>query len=237
MRILRGGVQRVGASGGIVFAQCCARFDGVRNEAIVDDVQAHGAGSLLERCFGGGLVAKFPVVALVVGSGLVDLIGGVGAGQIHHRRQFLEIRLQRFGAVPRGFQGLADHDRVGFADVVDVLYRQRRVRWLHHVRAILGFHQPAAGQVADAMRLQIRAGQYRHHAGDGFGGAAVDVEDPGAGMRRAGEDGVALAIRVDVVGVASGAGDEAGVFLALCRSANAVFRCHFLSPWPLGLLP
>ena len=80
VRILRGGVQRVGASGGIVLAQRRSRFDGVRNEAIVDDVQAHGAGCLLERLVGGSFVAKFPVVALVVGSGLVDLIGGVGVG-------------------------------------------------------------------------------------------------------------------------------------------------------------
>ena len=230
MRILRRGVQGVGAGGGVVLAQRGARFDGVGNEAVVHDVEAGDVVRLLERRVRGRLVAQFPVVALVVGRRVVNLLGAGRAGHVHHRRQFLEIRLHGLGAVSGGVQRFANHHRVGFAHVVHALHGERRVRRLDHVRAVFGLHHPAARQVADAVRLEVRADEHGDHAIRGQRRAGVDAAQLGARVRRAREHRPGLPRGVEIVRVTARAGDEAGVFLALYRSADAGFCCHFLMP-------
>ena len=80
--------------------------------------------------------------------------------------------------------------------------------------AVLGLDQPAADQVAQAVGLDVLAGEHRQHAGHGLGRGLVDAGDPRMGVRRAHEIGVRLAVLADVVGVAALAGDEALILAA-----------------------
>ena len=234
VRILRRGVQRVAAGRGVVLAHRGAGFHGIGDQAVVHDVQLGHAGCLGESGLRGSGIAQFPVVALVVRRGLVNLLGSGRGGQIHHRRQRLELRRHRLRAIFGRSQRLGDDDGVGFAHVVHVGHGERRMRRLHHVRAVLGFHHPAAGQIADAVRLQVRAGEHRHHARHGLRRGGVDAVDAGAGMGGAGEHGPRLPGDVDVVRIAPRAGDEAGVLFAPDGGADAGLRCHCCLPcyWP-----
>ena len=136
-----------------------------------------------ERGIRGRLVAEFPVVALVVGGRLVQLVALVGGRHIHHRRQFVEVRDHRLRAVPRGLQRVGDDQSVGFADVVDALHRERRMRRLNHVRAVLRLHEPAARQVADPIRREVRAGIDGDDARHPQGRVRVDAADRCPRMR------------------------------------------------------
>ena len=226
MRVLRGGVQRVGSRRFVVLPQGRTRLDGVWDETVVDDVNGgdvvRSGECRVRRC----LVAQFPVVALVVGRRLVDLIGVGRGGEIHDCGQFLEIRIKRLCAVPGRRQGFADHQGVRFANVIHARHRDRRMRRLDHVRAVLRLDHPATGQITDRIGLQIRAGEHRHHAVRRHRGAAVDAVEFRSRVLRAGKHRIGLAVLPDIVGVATSASDETRVFLALDRSADAGFSSH-----------
>ena len=193
----------------------------------VDDLQGADVVGFGEGGVGGGLVAKLPVVGLVVRHVLVNLIRARGTCEIHDRWQFLEVRFERLRAILRSFQALADDHRVGLAHIVDFVHGDGRMRRHHHGFAILGVDGPAAGQVANAVGLQVRAGEHRHHALCREGGAGVETIQLRPCVRRASEHGVGLTVGANVVRVATRAGNEAGVFLALDGCADAGFVGHY----------
>ena len=223
VRILRRRVQRVGTRRRVVLAERRTGLDGVGDQAVVDDIHRGDVVGAVEGGIRRRLVAEFPVVGLVVRYRFVDLVRRSGRCQIDDGGKFLEVRFHRFRAVLGGFQGFADDHRVGFADVVDRLGRDRRMRRRDHVRAVLRLHQPAAGQVADFVGGEIRSREDRHDPVRCRCRRRVHAVDLRPCVGRANEDRVGLSSRVDVVGVVPRPGDEAGVLLALDRGADACF--------------
>ena len=221
VRVLGSCVERIDAGCRIVVADGGAGFHGVGDQAVVDDVQRCDVVGCGEGRVGGGAVSEFPVVALVVGDRFVNLVRLVRGGHIYHRRQFIEIRDHRLRTIARRLQRIGDDDAVGFADVVHAVHRERRMGRLDHVRAIFRLHQPAARQVADAVRRKIRPGIHGRNAGNLQGGGRVYAGYGRARMRRAEEYRVRLARLVDVVRIATGAGNETRIFLAPDGGADA----------------
>src|SRR5690606_16119397 len=163
------------------------------------------------------LVADGPDVAAVVVELVMDL-GRVGSQRAlggGDRRQFLVIDLDQLGGVLGLEIALGnDHGDV-VADVAHLVLRQRRVgRFPHGVAVDVG-DQPAAGQAADLVGLEVFAGEYRQHAGRRQCGTGVDAADAGVGVRRAQEIGIGLAVEADVVGVAALAAQEALILAPL----------------------
>ena len=89
---------------------------------------------------------------------------------------------------------------------------------------------------ADLVGHSVGASENRQHAGRFQRGGSVDLVDRRMGVRRAKKIGVSLAGAVDVVCVAALAGDEADIFLALDRGANAG-RAHETLPGAADLAP
>ncbi len=74
-----------------------------------------------------------------------------------------------------------------------------------------------AGNVADAVALQVGAGDDTHDALRLRRGGCLDLADAGVGMRRAEHISVGLARQHDIVGVAAVARDEAPILGAAHR--------------------
>ena len=237
VRVLRSHVERVIAGRRIEATQRRARLHGIRDQAVVDDVERGDVGGAVE----GGLrrrpVAEFPVIAEVVRCGLVELVGAGRPRHVDHGRQFVEVHAHRLGSVARRLRRFRDDDPVWLAHVVDALYRERRVRRLDHVRAVPRLHQPAAWQVADAVGRQIRAGVDRKHAGHRKGRTRIDRAHLRPRMGRAQKDRMGLSGLIDVVGVAAPARDEAEIFLAPDRGADACLGHESPLTWPCCRAP
>ena len=215
----------------VVVAERGARLHGIRNQPVVDDMQPGDMRGGLDRGVGGGGVADRPVIdQIAVGfrmqlrrAGLERLRGvgdrrllGVGDGD-------------GLGRVARLALGLGHHDHHRVADIADPVDRQRRPGAHLHRRAVLGMDHPAADQIADAVRLELAAGQHADDARHAFRRLDVDPDDVGMRMRAAHEHCVLHAGHHHVVDIAAGAGDEALVFLARNACADA-FDSHGSSP-------
>ena len=232
MRILGRGVERVLAGRAVELADRRPGLHRVRDQAVVDEVDLGDVGGLGERGVGGRLIAQMPVEAGVV-LGLLphlrraglDRIGGGDDG-----RQFLIGDVEEGGGILCLVAGFGDDDGDLVADVAHLVRHQRRVRRLHHRRAVLAVDLPAAGQAAFLVGGVVGAGENGDDAGGLLGLALVDLLDGGVGMRRAHDVGVDLPRPVDVVRVVAAAGEEAEVFLAFdgrpdeCHGALPYFR-------------
>ena len=111
---------------------------------------------------GGLAIAEFPVIALIAGRGLMNLVRAMCGRKINHDREFIEIGGNGFGPVSRRLQRLCNNHRVGLSNVVNDGNRNRRMRWLDHVGTVLGLDHPSAGQVPDLISGQIGARIRRH---------------------------------------------------------------------------
>ena len=222
MRILRRVPQRERAGAGIVFADRGARLDGVRHQAIVDDVELGDVLGRFERGLDRFGIAEMPLIDGVARRDLVNLRRALflRRGGIGDRGQHRVIDLDLLGGVARLRQGLGDHHRDRIADMAGLAAGERRMRRHLHRRAVLGMDHPAADEIADLVGGKLGAGEHRQHARHAGGRLGVDRFDRGVGVRRADEIGKGLARPVDVVGVMALAGDEAVIFLAAHRGAD-----------------
>jgi hypothetical protein len=117
------------------------------------------------------------------------LDGGLG---VDHGVAFGILDNDRFGAVGRGGNRLADHHGDSLADVRDALVRQRRPHRHDQLGAAAAWQRRVLRQVAMKI-LQVGAGQHGDHALHRLGLASVDRRDVGGGVRAAHEHGVGLA--------------------------------------------
>ena len=235
VRVLAGDVAGEAVAARIVDADRGPRLHGIRRQPIVDQVDPGDVGGLGERRVGGGLVAQLPIEDQVVRDLIVDQSRGtVGIGHVHHGVDLGILDLERLAGVlglPIAV-GHDDGDRV--ADVTHLLQREERMRTRLHRRAVLGLDQPAADQPAQAVGLDVLAGEHGQHAGHALGRGLVDAGDPGMGMRAAHEVGIGLPVLVDIVRIAASAGDEALVFPAANRDADAILSHLQSFTRPLG---
>ena len=105
-----------------------ARFDRVRDQAVVDDVERGDVRGLGEGGVGGGLVAVAPVVADVVRHVVVHERAGRRRRMrgIDHGRQHVVIDFDQFGGVLRGLDRIGDHERDLIADMAHFRMRDHR---------------------------------------------------------------------------------------------------------------
>ena len=181
------------------------------------------------------LVAQCPVVAMVVGRGIVQGSGLGGFGHIDHGAEHFVVHIDQLGGVLGLLQRFGHHHGDVVADIAHLVKCQDGVRRLLHGLAVGAGDQPAARQAANFGVSHVLADQHVDHAGRGLGGFDVDALDAGVGMRRAHKHGVGLAGDVDVVGVLAAAGEKAIVFFATDRCAdirqiNEVGCTHVCTP-------
>ena len=101
--------------------------------------------------------------------------------------------------------------------------------------AVAVVERDAAGVGADAVGLEVGAGVDGEDALEGAGGAGVDGADAGGGVGAAEDDGVGFARQRDVIGVATLAEEEAGVFHAADGLGETELRHRQVSSgWAAG---
>jgi len=187
-----------------------AGLDRVGNQPVVDELEpgdvAGGREGGVDRRF----VSVRPVIAEVVRDIVVDEHGGrLGARGIDHRVQYLVLDVDQLGGVARAGVVLRDDDGNRIPHVAGLAHREHGMGRLLHRAAVLAVDQPAAGQAAHAGCGEILAGEHGDHPRAGQGGRRIDAGDAGMGVRRTYEAGPGLARQHDVVGVATGSGQEA----------------------------
>ena len=180
-------------------------------------------------------VAQRPVVAMVVGRGIVQG-GGLGRfGHVDHGAQHLVVHINQLSGVLGLLQRLGHHHGDVVTHVAHFVQRQDGVWRLLHGLAVGAGDQPAARQAANFSVSHVLADQHVDHAGRSLSGLDVDALDACMRMRRAHKHRVGLAGDVDVVGVLAAAGEKAIVFFATDRCAdigqvNEVGCTHVCTP-------
>jgi hypothetical protein len=215
----------------IVLADRRPRLHGVGHQAVVDDVELGHMFGRGERGIDRAGLAEMPLKDRVSGHRLMDLRRTrlLGLGGIDHRRQDLVADLDLLRRVARLPPCLGDHDGDRIARIAGLAVGDGGMRRHLHRRAVLGMDHPAADQVADLVAGEVGAGEHGQDAGHLCGGRRVDRVDLGVRVRRAQKMDVRLPGPADVVGILALAGDEAEIFLAAHRRADAG-RAHGRSP-------
>ncbi len=216
------------ARGRVPLGDAGARLHGVADDPVVDELQLDHLGRLGERRLDGRLVAIVPVEGEVarcfgvhLGGTGIQRLGGVGDG-----REVLVLDLDQLGRV-LGLDAVLGHDEGDVvAHIVDLVRAQDRVLGIRALRAVPVGHRDQAGD----HRVQLGSGHHQQHAGCGLGRRGVQPRDLRVRGRRAQHVAVRLAREVDVVGVASLAGDEPLVLdpadrLSDPELAHAVLPC------------
>ena len=237
MRELARGPQRVAVGARLVFGDRRARRHRIADQAVVDEAELGDMRCLLEGGLDGGLVTQLPVAADVVRHVVEQLrrAGPDGFEHADHRRQDLVIDRQQFGRRIGLFRRLGDDDGDHVADEADLALRQHRERRLLHRHAIGIGDAPAARQRAQAVGLDVLAGQDGDHAGRCQRRTLVDAAQHGMAVRRTHEHARGHARPLDVGDVIAAAGQEALVFLALRCGTDPDHITHGHSPLPAFL--
>ena len=179
----------------VVLGHRRARLHRMRDDALVDELQPRGVRRRLEsgvnrlRRF---LAGEIPVEAEIVGRLLVDLRRAVQMRGLGDRRRIesLVVDFDELGRIRRLFGGLGDDRGHDLADIAHLALRDDRPFGLDHGGAVLRRDTPAAGQAADPVRVGVRPGQHRHHAGRRLGLRRVDRTQSRVAVRRAQHMGV-----------------------------------------------
>ncbi|MGY3331422.1 hypothetical protein ACVILI_004439 [Mesorhizobium sp. USDA 4775] len=211
----------------VVVAESRAWLHGIRHQPVVDDLHAGDMRRCLDRRVGRLGIADLPVeYQIVLGLGmdlrraLFERLGGFDDGL-----QFLVGDLDRLCRITGLPLGLGHDDDDGVTDIAHLVDGQRRPGAHLHRRTVLGMDHPAADEVADAIGLELLAGQHADDAGHGLRSLDVDLLDLRMRVRAAHEGGMLHAGNHHVVDIAAGAGDESFVFLARDPSADT-FNAH-----------
>ena len=230
VRVLAGVPQGEMAGAGVVFRDRRARLDGVRHQAIVDDVELGDVLGRLERRLDRLRVAQRPLIDRVLGRDLVNLRRAplLSLARIGDRGQHVIIDLHLLGCVLGLRQSLGDHHRDRIAHVACLAVGERRMRRHLHGRAVLGMDHPAADQIADLVGGKLGAGEHGEHARPRRRRFGVDPLDARVSVRRAQKIRMGLARAADIVGVVAFSRDEALILFAPYRGADTG-RAH---DWP-----
>ena len=159
--------------------------------------------------------------------GLVRVVLGVGGGITvagrGDRRDGVErlvVDDDEFRCVRCAVARVGQHDRHDLTDVMDLVHRQRIVRWVDHV---LG-DRPGAGQRCDPQPhlLELGPGVDGVNAFGVFGRGRVDRGDLGVRHRGADHTHPELARHLDVVDVFAFADEQLGILAALQGRSDCV---------------
>ena len=233
MRILACRIERGDVNALVIVAESRARLHGVGNEAVVDEIELGDVCGFGEGGFGRRLVAQMPVAEGVVGRKFVHLrrarLGR--ASRIDHRRQNSVVDSEFLRPVARLQIGVRDDDGDRVADIERFSMGKGGKRARFHWRAVFEIDCHAPYMRADLVGDGVGAGEHGDYSGGLQCGRSINLVDRRMRMGRTNEKGVGLARTVEIVDVMALAGDEADVFRALNRGANAG-RAHDVSlPW------
>ncbi len=145
-----------------------------------------------------------------------------GLAQIDGRCAFLVLDRDQFGAVLRGGQRFADHDRDGLADVPHRLARQRRTKRQDELGATAAGDRWVLGDIAEFGCLHVGGGQHRQNARHGFRGGCINRLYIRESVWRAHEIGMGLTGHGHVGGKASKPAHQ-GVIFQAWRVMRAAF--------------
>ena len=235
VRVLARRVERVVVGPEIVFADGRAGLDGVRHQPVVDEVDLGHVLRPREGRFRFVLVAEMPVEHGVVGRDVMHLDRCFRRlGCVDNSREHVVIDHDGFRRVLRLGERLGDHHRHVVAHIAHLALGKRRVGPCLHRAAILGMDHPAADEPADLVGREVVAREDGDHARHDHGRSRVDGPDRRVGMRRAEEIRVGLARSVEVVDVASLAGDETLILFPADGCADPCCGHEFLPclRWP-----
>jgi len=152
MRVLRGRIERVILSRGIVLAQHTARFHRVRDKAVVFELQRRDMGRASKRRIRRSGIAQLPVVTQVFRRFVVyhGRLSGHGLRHIDDGGENAVIDLDQFSRIARFLQAFCDNRRNRIADVADFAVCEDRVwRFLLRLAVFVG-HAPAARNAAQS---------------------------------------------------------------------------------------
>ena len=226
VRIVHVGIQRVAVFRRFIEADRAARLHVLCVHAGDDVAAFHNMGGAGEGRLGRRAVAAFGGVGDVVGVFVPQArrIGFRGFGNVRHRRQRFVIHHDQFGGVLRLRQRLGDHHRDRVADIARAVDHHGGTLRREHRRAVALLARHAGLRHRDAVIREVGAGVDRDHARGGSGGCRIDRADQRMGVRRADEHAPGLAVECLVVLVAALAGEQAHVFHAADRLADAEFH-------------
>jgi hypothetical protein len=133
----------------------------------VDDVEPGHVGGAGEGRIDFGGIAIVIVEGDVVGDVIVKLrrAGPGGFGGIGHRRQRLDVELDRFGRVARLRHRFGHDEGEGIADIAHLVGRKRHAVGLQQGRAVAALQRQAADEGLVAGRFHVGAGPHPEHAG------------------------------------------------------------------------
>jgi len=233
VRVLTRHVDRHLAGRRVVGGEHRARFDRMRDQAVVAQVELHGVRGRGEGGVHRFALADLPVEGHVAGRLFVDRGSAAfeSGHDVGHGVERFVVDGDPVGGVACEVAVLGDDDGHRVADVADRVGGDHRVRRRLEIR-----QQPADGHHArDAGGRDVARREHGENAGQGFGGGGVDAADAGMRVRTANDRGMRHALDLQVVGVLAAAGDEGRVFPALDRGAE--YARHFSSSSPRRTSP
>ena len=149
------------------------------------------------------------------------LAGGVL--HAHHRRQRLVVDLDQLGGVARLAECLGHHEGDTVADEAHLLGGEQRLERAMALRGAEILRHQVRREGAEMLGRGIGPGQHGEDAGRGLRLRGIDAADACVGVRRIDERPVALVRQVDVVDIATAAGEEPLVLHSTHRLTDSEF--------------
>ena len=230
VRVLRGGVERVACTVGMILADRRAWLDRIGADAIVDKLERNHVFGAGEGGVGRLLAAHHERDGDIVGRAVPDHRSARLDRILErdHGWQGLIVDRDQFGSVARLLQGFRHHKGDAVADRPHLAARQDRPK---RAVAFGAAHvlRHDRHQASDLVGLGVGAGEHGENPRSRLGRRRIDSLDTRVGVRRHHQHAVALQRHVDVVDIAAAAGDEAGILEPGNRLTDTEF-CHAFSP-------
>ena len=222
VRRLDARVERVAPGAVVVLAHGGARLERRGGHARDHEVERGHVGGTLERARHGVAVARLGDEGDVARRFVPD-DGGAGSRRIRgggDARERLVVHDDPFGGVDGTLAAIGDDQRDRIADMPRAPTRQGRTRRREGGRAVPPLARTVGGQVPHAVGDELGRREHAVHAWHCTGGACVDGDDAGVGVRRAYEHRVELARQGHVVRVPATALDQPRVLHTPDRLAD-----------------
>ena len=136
------------------------------------------------------------------------LTGPVGRSRIGDRAQRFVLDRDELSGILGLRPGPGDDEGDRIADMTNAIGAEHGALRMLTLRAVAVLHRDQAGQLIAAGRSQLVPGNYCQHARRRAGGLDIERSDPGVRFGRAHDAAIDLPVEVDIVGVATLAGDE-----------------------------
>ena len=228
MRVLAGSGEGIIARRAIKLANRRTRFHGIRDQAVIHQIELDQMRGASEGGVHHGLVANMPIIAEIAGDIIMNG-GGTRLQRCCHGGggwQHIIINNDGFRSIARLLACGGNRDRNGVPHMAHLVLRQHRMRRFGHGRTILIVDLPAARQAAHIILRHIGAGIDFNHTRHGSRRGDINGIDARMGMRAAQDPGMQLAGLIRIIRIGATPLQEAEILLAADAGADAFKRCH-----------